>query len=281
MNRSMILTLLAVAMVAVATRAQPPQPNVKPAAPAAQPTPPADMPLPRDARPIPPAPAADNDTLKRRVDAVERLVLYHDDVLRRMQYRFVVYPWAVSPRSYYWWQYPWYAAPWYAYPWNTYWAISYYPTPWGFWYLPPANYYYWPPANTYPVNLVAHAEPVIGDRSADSLYLEGYDLYFKGDARGAQKLLSASAAREATDARVWYIKALAERQLGDVAAAQESARRGAALELLNGAKKPFIAQSLERVQGDTRRFLRGAGADLTVAKAEEIVASPVRLATAK
>lgn len=202
-------------------------------------------------------------------------------------WRLVVYPWvAAAPmRCYHWWQYPWYAAPWYAYPWNTYWAISYYPTPWGFWYLPPANYYYWPPLNTYPVQLIAQVErrtePVIGDRSAESLYLEGYDRYFDGDAKGARRLLSAAAGREANDARTWYIKALAERQLGDEGAALESARRGAALEMLNGATKPLIAQSLERVQGDTRRYLRAAGADLTVAKAQEIVASPVRLATAK
>jgi hypothetical protein len=204
-------------------------------------------------------------------------------------WRFVVYPWvATAPRSYYWWQYPWYAAPWWADPWRSYWQVAgYYPTPWGYWWLPPE--YFWPRPGFYPAPAArvgilvwaeGTAEPIAASRTAESLYLEGYGRYWDGDIAEARRLLRAAVERDPMDARSWYFKALAEQQLGDEAAAHESARHGAALELLS-ASRGEISHSLERVQGDARWFLRAAGADLTAARAREIVAGSTKVAAAK
>src|SRR5207244_446428 len=96
------------------------------------------------------------------------------------------------------------------------------------------------------------------------------------DRAAAWACLSPAAEREANDARIWYIKALAERQLGDHEAARDSARRAAAVELLNGAQRAEIAAALERVQGEGRQFLRQGRSDLTVEKARQIATAPVK-----
>jgi hypothetical protein len=205
-------------------------------------------------------------------------------------WRFVIYPWvATAPHCHYWWQYPWYAAPWWAPPWTSYWQTAgYYPTPGGYWYLPPEYYrpapWLYPPPIRRPSILVENRRPVgpiAANRTAESLYLEGFDRYFDGDAGGARRLLAAAAERDPNDARIWYFKALAEQELGNDMAARESARRGAALEMIHGASRAQVARSLERVQGDSRWFLRDAGRDMTLAQAREIAAGTARVATVK
>src|SRR5262249_35588599 len=163
---------------------QPPQPKDKPAvAPA---PPPGIMPPPRGAAPVavPPAPARP-----------PVIVVY-------VPYRFVVYPWvATAPRCHHWWQTPWYAAPWWGYPWSTYWSVpGYQPTPWGYWSLSPWNYWaYWQTPGFGPAHVPYHrtvlqherpVEPIAANRSAESLYLEGFDRYFDGQAGAAQRLLN-------------------------------------------------------------------------------------------
>src|SRR5262249_28689105 len=126
-------------------------------------------------------------------------------------WRFVIYPWvATAPRCFHWWQYPWYAAPWWAPPWTSYWQVAYYPTPWGYWYLPPG---YWPAPIPYPRSFPPVERPaalITVERTAESLYLEGFDRYWDGDASTARRMLSAAVERDTKDARVWYFKALAE-----------------------------------------------------------------------
>jgi hypothetical protein len=203
-------------------------------------------------------------------------------------YRAVVYPWvATSHHCSYWWQYPWYASPWWGYPWWTHWYRPYWPTPWGYWWLPPqyATYEPWPMPGYFPyartlVQVGHRAESVVEHRPVESVYRDGYNRYWQGDYDGARKALIAAVERDRNDTAAWYFKALAERELGHMTAANESAQRGAALEMVNG-RGPLLSLALERVQGETRFFLRRAGADLTLAKAQEIAAAPVHVATAK
>jgi hypothetical protein len=123
---------------------------------------------------------------------------------------------------------------------------------------------------------IRRVKPITPERTSASLFQEAVSFYWSGDAATTINLLSAAAERDSQDAAVWYFKALAEKSAGDAAAAKESARRGAACELLNHSALAQIGQALERVQGDDRRFLRSMSADLTLEKAQQIAAMPVK-----
>jgi hypothetical protein len=97
------------------------------------------------------------------------------------------------------------------------------------------------------------------------------------DGRLAQALDSISRAVEqnAQDARFWYMKALVERALGRADAAEGSAQRGAAVELLNRPSASEIGLALEFVQGAERQWLRGAERlAMTLKQARQIVSAP-------
>jgi len=78
------------------------------------------------------------------------------------------------------------------------------------------------------------------------------------------------------DARYWYFRALAERALGEMEMARDSARRAAALKVLHRPDETEIGLALERVQGAERRFLNEAiGELLTPEIASQIARAPV------
>lgn len=120
-------------------------------------------------------------------------------------------------------------------------------------------------------------QPITPERSAESLVREGTRFYWHGNAATTLKLVSAAVERDPQDAAAWYFKALAERSLGKLSEAKESARRGAALETINRALSSQVGLALERVQGDERQFLRAAmTSDLTYEKAQQIAMTPVK-----
>jgi hypothetical protein len=185
------------------------------------------------------------------------------------------YPWtAYYGPTYYWPTYSWA---------GYYWPISYWGTYWH-------NYYgwlnYWPAAynpwwvvsESKPAATKHEPQPIAAERTAGSLYSEALGYYWKGDAEEAASLLSAAVQRDPRDARLWYFKALAERASGKASDAAASARRGAALEVLNPTAAAQLGLALERVQGDDRKFLRLAMDGLTPEKAEKIAAGPVKAA---
>jgi hypothetical protein len=115
-----------------------------------------------------------------------------------------------------------------------------------------------------------------GPADAPGLYLRAVQAYRRGDYEEALDLLSVVVRLDDQDARYWYYKALSERALGEAAAARESARRGAALELLGRADPTQTAEALERIQGDERQFLRAArGVWLTRERALRMASEPV------
>ena len=119
--------------------------------------------------------------------------------------------------------------------------------------------------------------PITPERSAESLVQEGARFYWHGNAATALKLISAAIERDPQDAAAWYFKALAERSLGKLDQANESALRGAALETINRALSSQVGVALERVQGEERQFLRSAMTpDLTYDKARQIAMAPVK-----
>ncbi len=161
------------------------------------------------------------------------------------------YGWYSPSYAYYWWQYPW-------------------------WSNPYSTYYWWYS------QAVSLAVPVEKTRvrvagAPDSLFSDGVTAYWDHDyARACDGFLAAVLANP-RDARFWYYRALAERAAGRSSEAEESVRRGAALEVLQTPNSSQIALSLERIQGLDRRFLHSAVTpDLTVERAEQIASQPVR-----
>jgi len=113
-------------------------------------------------------------------------------------------------------------------------------------------------------------------REPGDLYVRGVQAYGYGDYQEALDLLSVAVQLDSQDARYWYYKALTERALGEQTAAGESARRGAALELLGKADPTQTGVALERAQGGERQFLRAAR-DVTLTRevALRLAAEPV------
>lgn len=88
--------------------------------------------------------------------------------------------------------------------------------------------------------------------SAERLYADALTLFWDGDYTGARDHLAAAVKADPRDARLWYYKSLAERQLGDAKAARQSAEVGAALEITGVTPRKTVLAALERVQGRER-----------------------------
>jgi hypothetical protein len=108
------------------------------------------------------------------------------------------------------------------------------------------------------------------------LYWRARSFYWQGDAEMALALLIRATELNPQDARYWYFRALAERALGEMEMARDSARRAAALKVLHRPDETEIGLALERVQGAERRFLNEAiGELLTPEIASQIARAPV------
>jgi tetratricopeptide (TPR) repeat protein len=98
-------------------------------------------------------------------------------------------------------------------------------------------------------------ESKAGGVEAGRVFWVGYRSYWQGDYDRALAGFDAAVRLDEQDARFWYYKALAERALGHVEAAEESARRGRELHAALKPKPELVDAALERVQGQERRFL--------------------------
>lgn len=126
-----------------------------------------------------------------------------------------------------------------------------------------------------PAPAVARAPRAVpAGATAERLYADALTLFWDGDYKSARDHLAAAVKVDPRDARVWYYKSLAERQLGDAKAARESAEVGAALEVAGVTPRKTVLAALERVQGRERMefndLVKGPKA-LTPEAATEIV----------
>src|SRR5262249_54805160 len=104
-----------------------------------------------------------------------------------------------------------------------------------------------------PVDLKGfHAE------DAEDFYRKGYALYWDGRVGEALAQFRAAVTLLDEDARFWAYKALAEKALGDLDAAQASARKAAQHQQKGFPGGDAFGLALERVQGPDRRFLNAA-----------------------
>ena len=92
-------------------------------------------------------------------------------------------------------------------------------------------------------------------RDAERLFVRASQIYWEGEYAGALSLLRKAVALRELDARYWSFKALAERALGEDAAAVASARKAAGLRKLGLPDAGTFGLYMERVQGAERRFL--------------------------
>jgi len=135
--------------------------------------------------------------------------------------------------------------------------------------------YVFPPVAPYYSAVSGNANPadVVGD--ADTLYGRGRNRYFEGRYADAVTILKAAIRKDSDDSRMWYFLSLSQKSLGQNAEAVESARRGQAVELVNGRDDRLI-DSLEKVQGQERVFLRTQRETrMTRDEARAIVSRPV------
>jgi len=134
--------------------------------------------------------------------------------------------------------------------------------------------YVFPPVQpNYVLSGTSESSGSTGD--ADTLYGRGRNRYLEGRPAEAVAILKAAIRKNADDARMWYFLALSEKSLGLTDDATESARRGQAVEVVNG-RDDRVANSLEMVQGETRTFLRTQReARMTRDEAREIVSRPL------
>jgi hypothetical protein len=133
--------------------------------------------------------------------------------------------------------------------------------PYGCCYGPvPVVMYSSPAAAGRPQPVVRRTTPPEVPRNLDgpSLYVRAVRYYWQDDPEAALTFLNRAIELSPKDARFWYFKALAERQLGRTEAARTSARRGAGLQLARRTSLEAIGLALERVQGADRQFLREA-----------------------
>lgn len=111
----------------------------------------------------------------------------------------------------------------------------------------------------------------IAGRDAISLRSEGARLLKGNRPTRALSVLVAATEKDADDVSAWYLRAVAERELGQQAQAITSARRAQALEMVGQGDSRSVAKTLENVQGESRRFLSDATNSLTLVEAREIV----------
>jgi hypothetical protein len=131
-------------------------------------------------------------------------------------------------------------------------------------------------ASNEPIKKPARAyRPVPAGASAERLHADAQWLFWEDNFESARDHLAAAVKLSPSDARLWYLKALAERSLGDEIAARKSAENGAALEILGASDKRTILVALERIQGPDRKFLTdfvSGSKAISVRTANEIVA---------
>jgi hypothetical protein len=104
------------------------------------------------------------------------------------------------------------------------------------------------------------------------LYARAVRAYGYRDYQEADDLAWAALQLQDQDARFWYVKALAERGLGEHEAALASARQGAARALLAGEGNDL--RGLGQLAEQDRRFLVQVSAELTLEQARVLVAGP-------
>jgi hypothetical protein len=110
-----------------------------------------------------------------------------------------------------------------------------------------------PRAKPEPINLKGRKV-----RDAPDLYARGFRAYADGEYETALVFLEAATALVDDDARFWCYRALTERALNDLSAAQQSVERAAELRRQGKVISTVLASALESVQGPTRRWLREA-----------------------
>ncbi len=112
---------------------------------------------------------------------------------------------------------------------------------------------------------------------AASLYARGVQYYWDGEYDFAIQLFTRAVSLKRNDSVIWYFKALTELTLGDREEAINSARRGAALDLINQGSQRRVSEALERVQGRDRTFLRSAlDGSTSLEEALRIIEAPIR-----
>jgi hypothetical protein len=110
-----------------------------------------------------------------------------------------------------------------------------------------------PRAKPEPINLKGRKV-----RDAPDLYVRGFRAYADGEYETALVFLEAATALVDDDARFWVYRALTERALNDLSAAQQSVERAAELRRQGKVISTVLASALESVQGPTRTWLREA-----------------------
>jgi hypothetical protein len=101
------------------------------------------------------------------------------------------------------------------------------------------------------------------------MYDDGFLAYWAGDYDRARTALQAVG--EGRDARPWYYLALTHWVLGDEKAAERAARYAAALTVTFPEDNSRVLLDLERVQGEPRRRLFAAAAEVGTAEAARTV----------
>jgi len=120
------------------------------------------------------------------------------------------------------------------------------------------------------------APDLTGVTDPQDLFGMAFDAFWERDLSTAQTALNRAIDREPLDSRVWYFKALTERALGNDPAANDAASRAAALEFLEPSRTAAWTY-LDRVQGESRRFLRAAAAEIANEdSARKIAYAPVK-----
>jgi hypothetical protein len=102
-------------------------------------------------------------------------------------------------------------------------------------------------------------------------YGNGLAAYWAGDYHRAREYFEAAVTPGGRDARPWYYLALTSWAIGDEAAAREAARYGAAVALNYPDDNADLPSALERVQGNSRRWLSGATAEVATAASARAV----------
>lgn len=109
-----------------------------------------------------------------------------------------------------------------------------------------------------------------------TLYSRAHSAYRNHEYSDALRLIDQAIEANANDPRFWYIKAVTERMLGKTKAAEDSAQRAAAVEVLVRPEPRQIYEALETVQGADRAWLRNVERlSLRLDQAREIAEGPV------
>lgn len=119
-------------------------------------------------------------------------------------------------------------------------------------------------------NSVVTTEQLKG-RDVQHLNAEGASLLKHDRPKKALSMMQETSKLFPNNTTTWYLRAVAEWELGQKQAATTSARYAHALELTGEGDSASTAKTLESVQGPSRRFLLAASESLTLQEAKEIV----------